>query len=110
MLCRSSIGNLRKRMSFSTQDPITASKIKVETAKNFYYTAENSSTTPEFVEESLEVVDKLLRYNGYKNPRDLRTSKQCVSSVYDKDKGHYLGAFKAPVHVGGYLETDCKVC
>ena len=26
MLCRSSIGNLRKRISFSTQDPITTSK------------------------------------------------------------------------------------
>ena len=62
-------------------------KIKVKTAKNFYYTTENSYTTPEFVEESLQVVDKLLRYNEYKNPRDLRTSKQGVSSVYDKDKG-----------------------
>ena len=71
-------------------------EIKVETAKNFYYTAENSSTTPEFVEESLQVVDKLLRYNGYKNPRDLRTSKQGVSSVYDKDKGHTLVHLKLP--------------
>ena len=71
-------------------------KIKVETAKNFYYTAENSSTTPEFVEESLQVVDKLLRYNGYKNPRDLRTSKQGVSSVYDKDKEHTLVHLKLP--------------
>ena len=41
-------------------------KTKVETAKNFYYTAENSSTTPEFEEKSLQVVDKLLRCNGYK--------------------------------------------
>ena len=71
-------------------------KIKVETAKNFYYTTENSSTTPEFVEESLQVVDKLLRYNGYKNPRDLRTSKQGVSSVYDKDKGHTSVHLKLP--------------
>ena len=68
-------------------------KIKVETAKN---TAENSSTTPESVEESLQVVDKLLHYNGYKNPRDLRTSKQGVSSVYDKDKGHTLVHLKLP--------------
>ena len=81
-------------------------KIKVETAKNFYYNAENSSTTSEFVEESLQVVDKLLRYNGYKNPMDLRTSKQGVSSVYNKDKWHTLVHLKLP-----YMsETDCKVC
>ena len=60
-------------------------KTKAETAKNFYYTAEHSSTSPEFVEESLQVVDNLLRCNGYKNPRDLRTSKQGVSSGYDKN-------------------------
>ena len=71
-------------------------KTKVETAKNFYYTAENSSTTPEFVEESLQVVDKLLRCNGCKNPSDLRTSKQGVSLGYDKDKGYTLVHLKLP--------------
>ena len=70
-------------------------KTKVETAKNFYYTAENCSTSPEFVEESLQVVDKLLRCNVYKNPRDLRTSKQGVSLGY-KDKGHTLVHLKLP--------------
>ena len=71
-------------------------KTKVVTVKNFYYTAENSSTTPEFVEESLQVIDKLLRCNGYKNPKDLRTSKQGVSSGCDKDKGHTLVHLKLP--------------
>ena len=71
-------------------------KTKVEIAKNFYYTAEHSSTSPEFVEESLQVVDNLLRCNGYKNPRDLRTSKQGVSSGYDKNKEQNMVYLKLP--------------
>ena len=71
-------------------------KTKVKTAKNFYYTAEHSSTSPEFVEESLQVVDNLLRCNGYKNPRYLRTSKQGVSSGYDKNKEQNMVYLKLP--------------
>ena len=39
-------------------------KTKADVAKNFYKTAEKSSS-PEYLEESWQIVDKLLRYNGY---------------------------------------------
>ena len=45
-------------------------KMKVAVIKNFYRTAEKSSS-PGFVEESFQVVDHLLRCNGYSNPREL---------------------------------------
>ena len=43
-------------------------KTKSEVAKNFYRTAEQSSSSPSLVEESFKVVDNLLRCNGYSNP------------------------------------------
>ena len=45
-------------------------RTKVEVAKNFYRTAEQSSSSPELVEEYHLVVDNLLRCNGYSNPRE----------------------------------------
>ena len=44
-------------------------KTKVEVARNFYKTANISSSSPEHVEESYRVIDKLLQNNGYPNPR-----------------------------------------
>ena len=49
-------------------------KMKVEVIKNFYRTAEKSSS-PELVEESFQVVDHLLRCNGYQNPRELTSRR-----------------------------------
>ena len=46
-------------------------RMKVETAKNFYRTAEKSCYSPEFVEESYTMIDELLKCNGYNNPRAL---------------------------------------
>ena len=46
-------------------------KTKVEVAKNFYRTADISSSSPEYKEESYQVVDHLLQCNGYSNPREL---------------------------------------
>ena len=48
--------------------------MKVEVIKNFYRTAEKSSS-PELVEESFQVVDHLLRCNGYQNPRELTSRR-----------------------------------
>ena len=42
---------------------------KVQTIKQFYRTAEASSSSPEYAEESKVVIDRLLRCNGYDNPR-----------------------------------------
>ena len=42
---------------------------KVQTIKEFYRTAEASSSSPEYAEESKVVIDRLLRCNGYDNPR-----------------------------------------
>ena len=46
-------------------------RMKAETAKNFYRSAENSSSSSEYKEESFEIIDDLLKCNGYKNPRSL---------------------------------------
>ena len=42
---------------------------KVRAIKQFYRTAEASSSSPEYAEESKLVIDRLLRCNGYDNPR-----------------------------------------
>ena len=42
---------------------------KVQTIKQFYKTAEASSSSPEYAEESKAMVDHLLQCNGYSNPR-----------------------------------------
>ena len=42
---------------------------KVETIKQFYKTAEASSSSPEYAEESRRKIDYLLQCNGYSNPR-----------------------------------------
>ena len=44
-------------------------KTEVEVVKNFYITAEKSSSSPELVEESKHIIDNLLRCNGYTDPR-----------------------------------------
>ena len=44
-------------------------RTKVEVAKNFYKTAEKSSSSVDFAEESKSLVDKLLLCNGYTDPR-----------------------------------------
>ena len=47
-------------------------KTKVEVVRNFYKTAERSSSLQELAEESSTVIDHLLRCNGYANPRLFR--------------------------------------
>ena len=42
---------------------------KVQTIKQFYRTAEASPSSPKYAEESKVVIDRLLRCNGYDNPR-----------------------------------------
>ena len=42
---------------------------KVATIKNFYKTAAHCSSTPEYKEESMKIVDNLLVNNGYQDPR-----------------------------------------
>ena len=44
-------------------------RTKVEVAKNFYKTAEKSSSSVDLAEESKSLVDKLLLCNGYTDPR-----------------------------------------
>ena len=55
-------------------------RTKVEVVKNFYRTAERSST-PDYVEESMQIVDHLLRCNGYENPRQYLTLRHKVIST-----------------------------
>ena len=47
-------------------------KTKVEVVRNFYKTAERSSSSQGLAEESSTVIDHLLRCNGYANPRLFR--------------------------------------
>ena len=47
-------------------------KTKVEVVKNFYITAEKSSSSPELAEESKQIIDNLLRCNGYTDPRSFK--------------------------------------
>lgn len=60
-------------------------KTKVEVAKNFYRTAEICSSCDEYLEESNMIVDKLLRCNGFDNPRsyiDFKSQKPLYSSNF----------------------------
>ena len=52
-------------------------KTKIEVIKNFYRAAEMSSFSPEYAEESFQVVDHLLvlRCNGYTNPRQMQLTR-----------------------------------
>ena len=53
-------------LNFKSHHPM---KTKVEVARNFYKTANISSSSPELTEESYKVVDRLLVNNGYPDPR-----------------------------------------
>ena len=53
-------------LNFKSHHPL---KTKIEVVKNFYKTAAVSSSSPELVEESYQVIDRLLQNNGYPNPR-----------------------------------------
>ena len=57
----------RKRITlhYNSHHPL---QMKVQTAKNFYHTAVQSSS-PSTVDYSLAIVDDLLTANGYQNPR-----------------------------------------
>ena len=44
-------------------------RTKVAVAKNFYNSANISSSSPEYVEESYQIIDRLLLNNGYPDPR-----------------------------------------
>ena len=59
-------------------------KTKLEVVKNFYKTAEKSST-PQYLEESKQIVDHLLRCNGYSDPRQYLTLRHKVVSTKIKD-------------------------
>ena len=53
-------------LNFKSHHPM---KTKVEVARNFYKTANISSSSPELTEESYKVVDRLPVNNGYPDPR-----------------------------------------
>ena len=64
-------------------------KTKVEVVKNFYITADKSSSSPELTEESKRIIDNLLRCNGYTDPRSfkdthIRTPKTITVSQDEK--------------------------
>ena len=61
-------------------------RTKVEVAKNFYRTAEQSSSSPELAEESRLIIDNLLRCNGYSNPREFIATRKGISTGFKKDK------------------------
>ena len=48
---------------------------KLETAKNFYKTANICSSNNDYVEASYQKIDNLLRCNGYSNPRSMITQR-----------------------------------
>ena len=64
-------------------------RTKVEVAKNFYKTAERSSSSSDLAEESKLMIDNLLRSNGYEDPRSfikthIPTPKMDYVSMDDK--------------------------
>ena len=59
-------------------------RTKVEVIKQFYKTAAESSSTPEYITESYTIIDHLLRCNGYSNPRqyiDHRLKGTCSNNL-----------------------------
>ena len=71
---------------------------KVATIKNFYKTAAHCSSTPEYKEESMKIVDNLLVNNGYQDPRRINqtgrlhpiapTTRHNPSSSHIEDTNH----------------------
>ena len=59
-------------------------KTKVQAIKQFHRTAEASSSSPEYAEESKVVIDRLLRCNGYENPRQLSVYRLSVQRQRNK--------------------------
>ena len=49
--------------------------------KNFYITAEKSSSSPEVAEESKQIIDNLLRCNGYTDPRSFKNTHVRIPKV-----------------------------
>ena len=93
-------------------------KTKVEVVKNFYITAEKSSSTPQLAEESKKVIDVLLKCNGYSDPRSFQNThiksprmdsiskdeKVClklpyISECVSYETLRYIRRRKLPIHV-----------
>ena len=53
-------------LHYKSHQPLTT---KTEVAKNFYKTAKEVSNSPENVTRAVNIIDDLLRKNGYDNPR-----------------------------------------
>ena len=85
-------------LHFKSHHPL---KTKVEVAKNMYKTADISSSSLEYREESYGVVDYLLRCNGYANPRELITARIPSVSTRLKDPEAKMIYMKLP-----YLSED----
>ena len=61
-------------------------KTKSEVAKNFYHTAEQSSSSPSLAEKSFKVINNLLWCNCYSNPHEFLKRHFGVLSGYDRNK------------------------
>ena len=71
-------------------------RTKIEVAKNFYRTTEQSSSSPELVEESRLVVDNLLRCDGYSNPHEFIAT---IRYIYWFQEGQGIQKCKSEVTV-----------
>ena len=93
-------------------------KTNVEVVKNFYITAEKSSSNPQLAEESKKVIDGLLKCNGYSDPRSFQNThikspkmdsfskdeKVCLKLTYiseyvSYETLRYIRRRKLPIHV-----------
>ena len=63
-------------------------KTKVEVVKNFYTTAEKSSSSPELVEEFKLIINNLLWCNGYTDPRSFKDTHIRIpkADIIDQDE------------------------
>ena len=66
-------------------------RTKVEVARNFYVTAEKSSSSSDLAQESKLLIDNLLRCNGYEDPRSFIETR-------------------VPTPKMDYVSTDKRVC
>ena len=83
-------------------------RTKVEVAKSFSYTAEQSSSSPELPEESRMVADDLYCCNGYSNPREFIATHRVISTGFKKNKKSRNVNLKLP-YLFECLQSDSEV-
>ena len=92
----------RKRITlhFKSHHPL---RMKIQTARNFYHTAELSSS-PAQVEHSREIVDNLLLANGYTDPRSFASNTRVSNHQQRNETAGETVVLKLPYLTEGFSD------